>query len=60
MKDEILQKAYPPLKLAEVGKSYQHENVKNKENNVKDNDEWLPLAEKTINFLQISKSILHI
>lgn len=39
MKDEILQKAYPPLKLAEVGKSYQHENVKNKENNVKDNDE---------------------
>lgn len=39
MKDEILQKAYPPLKLAEVGKSYQHENIMNKENNVKDNDE---------------------
>ena len=38
MKDEILQKAYPPLKLAEVGKSYQHENIMNKENNVKDND----------------------
>ena len=52
--------AYPPLKLAKVGKSYQHENIMNKENNVKDNDEWLPLAEKTINFLQISKSILHI
>ena len=31
--------AYPPLKLAEVGKSYQHENIMNKENNVKDNDE---------------------
>lgn len=40
MKDEILQKTYPPLKLAEVGKSYQHENIMNKENNVKDNDEW--------------------
>ena len=52
--------AYLPLKLAKVGKSYQHENIMNKENNVKDNDEWLPLAEKTINFLQISKSILHI
>ena len=37
MKDEILQKTYPPLKLAEVGKSYQHENIMNKENNVKDN-----------------------
>lgn len=60
MKDETLQKTYPPLKLAKVGKSYQHENIMNKENNVKDNDEWLPLAEKTINFLQISKSILHI
>lgn len=24
MKNEILQKIYPPLKLAEVGKSYQH------------------------------------
>lgn len=31
--------AYPPLKLAEVGKSYQHENIMNKENNVNDNDE---------------------
>lgn len=60
MKDKTLQKTYPPLKLAKVGKSYQHENIMNKENNVKDNDEWLPLAEKTINFLQISKSILHI
>lgn len=60
MKDEILQKTYPPLKLAEVGKSYQYENIMNKENNVRDNDEWLPLSEKTINFLQISKSILHI
>lgn len=39
MKDEILQKAYPPLKLAEVGKSYQHENIINKEKDVKDNDE---------------------
>lgn len=39
MKDEILQKAYPPLKLAEVGKSYQYENIMDKENNVKDNDE---------------------
>lgn len=39
MKDEILQKAYPPLKLAEVGKSYQHENIMDKEKNVKDNDE---------------------
>lgn len=29
--------AYPPLKLAEVGKSYQHEIIMNKENNVKDN-----------------------
>lgn len=35
MIDETLQKAYPPLKLAEVGKSYQHEN----ENNINDNDE---------------------
>ena len=60
MKDEILQKTYPPLKLAEVGKSYQYENIMNKENNVRDNDECLPLSEKTINFLQISKSILHI
>ena len=39
MKDEILQKAYPPLKLAEVGKSCQHENIMDKENNVNDNDE---------------------
>lgn len=39
MKDETLQKTYPPLKLAKVGKSYQHENIMNKENNVKDNDE---------------------
>lgn len=31
--------AYPPLKLAEVGKSYQHENIMDKENNVNDNDE---------------------
>ena len=31
--------AYPPLKLAEVDKSYQHENIMNKENNVNDNDE---------------------
>lgn len=31
--------AYPPLKFAEVGKSYQHENIMNKENNVNDNDE---------------------
>lgn len=37
MKDEILQKTYPPLKLAEVGKSYQHENIMDRENNVKDN-----------------------
>lgn len=38
MKDEILQKTYPPLKLAEVGKSYQNENIMDKEKNVKDND----------------------
>ena len=36
---DLLYLAYPPLKLAEVGKSYQHENIMNKENNVKDNDE---------------------
>ena len=39
MKDEILQKTYPPLKLAEVGKPYQYEIIMNKENNVRDNDE---------------------
>lgn len=48
MKDEILQKAYPPLKLAEVGKSYQHENIMNKENNVKDNDEFLEITAEHI------------
>lgn len=35
MIDETLQKTYSPLKLAEVGKSYQHEN----KNNINDNDE---------------------
>ncbi len=48
MKDEILQKAYPPLKLAEVGKSYQHENIINKEKNVKDNDEFLEITAELI------------
>ena len=48
MKDEILQKAYPPLKLAEVGKSYRHENIMNKENNVKDNDEFLEITAELI------------
>lgn len=48
MKDEILQKAYPPLKLAEVGKSYQHENIMDKEKNVKDNDEFLEITAELI------------
>lgn len=46
MIDETLQKTYLPLKLAEVGKSYQHENIIDKENNIKDNDEQSPWQQK--------------
>ena len=46
MIDETLQKTYLPLKLAEVGKSCQHENIIDKENNIKDNDEQSPWQQK--------------
>ena len=46
MIDKTLQKTYSPLKLAEVGKSCQHENIIDKENNIKDNDEQSPWQQK--------------
>ena len=48
MIDETFQKTYSPLKLAEVGKSYQHENIMDKEKNVKDNDEFLEITAELI------------
>lgn len=45
MEKQNLQKKYPPLKLAIVGKSYQHEPIMDKgKNNVDGNDDFLKIT----------------